>query len=74
MVVVTANSDETLRRRLLRLGAFDYVPKPVNFELLARIGKVGLRCSAAGGATPQTEGRWGDAADIIELPCSIRSG
>jgi CheY-like chemotaxis protein len=66
VVVVTASSDETLGRRLPRLGAFDYVPKSVNFELLERIGNVGLRCSAAGGATPQTEGRWGAAADIKE--------
>ena len=42
VVLVTANADEALAKRLLRLGAFDYIPKPFNFGHLARIVAVAL--------------------------------
>lgn len=34
-IMVTGNEDEELARSCLRLGAFDYVPKPVDMEVLA---------------------------------------
>jgi DNA-binding response OmpR family regulator len=42
VVLVTANADEGLAKRLLRLGAFDYIPKPFDFGHLARIVAVAL--------------------------------
>lgn len=35
-IMVTANEDEELARSCLEFGAFDYVPKPVNLDSLAR--------------------------------------
>ena len=37
VVMVTANADEKIARDTLTMGAFDYVPKPFNFEVLDRI-------------------------------------
>jgi DNA-binding response OmpR family regulator len=34
VVMLTGNDDEALARRLLRAGAFDYVPKPFRLEVL----------------------------------------
>ena len=42
VVVVTANADEALAKRLLKLGAFDYLPKPFDFGHLARIVALAL--------------------------------
>jgi DNA-binding response OmpR family regulator len=42
VVLVTANADAALAKRLLRLGAFDYIPKPFDFGHLARIVAVAL--------------------------------
>jgi DNA-binding response OmpR family regulator len=42
VVLVTANVDEALAKRLLRLGAFDYISKPFDFGHLARIVAVAL--------------------------------
>jgi DNA-binding response OmpR family regulator len=42
VVLVTANADEALAKRLLRLGAFDYIPKPFSLGHLARIVAVAL--------------------------------
>jgi DNA-binding response OmpR family regulator len=37
VVMLTGNDDEALARRLLRAGAFDYVPKPFQLEVLERV-------------------------------------
>lgn len=41
-IIVTGNEDEALARACLQLGAFDYVPKPVDLEVLARSVKARL--------------------------------
>lgn len=35
IIMITGNEDEEVARECLRLGAFDYVPKPVNLDALA---------------------------------------
>ncbi|OGR62728.1 MAG: hypothetical protein A2X31_06340 [Elusimicrobia bacterium GWB2_63_22] len=35
IIMITGNEDEAVARECLRLGAFDYVPKPVNLDALA---------------------------------------
>lgn len=42
VVLVTGNADEALAKRLLKLGAFDYIPKPFDFGHLARIVALAL--------------------------------
>ena len=37
VIMLTGNDDEALARRLLRAGAFDYVPKPFRLEMLERV-------------------------------------
>ncbi|HEY7521322.1 MAG TPA: response regulator [Methylomirabilota bacterium] len=37
VVMLTGNDDETLARQLLRAGAFDYVPKPFQLDVLERV-------------------------------------
>jgi DNA-binding response OmpR family regulator len=37
VVMVTANADEKIARDTLTMGAFDYVPKPFNFNVLDRV-------------------------------------
>ena len=46
VVMVTANANESVGRDTLRIGAFDYVPKPFDFEVLDRI----VTAAAAAGA------------------------
>ncbi|MDP2866306.1 MAG: response regulator [Elusimicrobiota bacterium] len=41
-MMITGNEDEELARQCLALGAFDYVPKPINMESLGRIIKARL--------------------------------
>jgi CheY-like chemotaxis protein len=54
VVIVTANADEDLGRRTLTRGAFDYVRKPFDLDVLARV-------VAAAVVLPQA-GRLGDAS------------
>lgn len=37
VVMLTGNDDEGLARRVLRAGAFDYLPKPFQLEVLERV-------------------------------------
>jgi DNA-binding response OmpR family regulator len=37
VVMLTGNDDEALARQMLRAGAFDYVPKPFQLDLLERV-------------------------------------
>jgi two-component system, OmpR family, response regulator len=37
VVMLTGNADEALARRLLDVGAFDYVPKPFQFAVLEQV-------------------------------------
>jgi DNA-binding response OmpR family regulator len=37
VVMVTANRDEQAARQMLTRGAFDYVPKPFDFDVLERV-------------------------------------
>jgi len=37
VIMLTGNDDETLARRLLRAGAFDYVPKPFQLDVIERV-------------------------------------
>ena len=37
VVMLTGNGDEDLARTLLRAGAFDYVPKPFDLDVLERV-------------------------------------
>lgn len=41
-LMVTGNLDEEIARSCLQFGAFDYIPKPVNLEVLERIVKTRL--------------------------------
>lgn len=41
-MMITGNEDEELARQCLDLGAFDYIPKPINMESLGRIIKARL--------------------------------
>lgn len=37
VIMLTGNDDETLARQMLRAGAFDYVPKPFQLDVLERV-------------------------------------
>jgi FixJ family two-component response regulator len=37
VIMLTGNADEDLARRLLRAGAFDYVRKPFELDVLDRV-------------------------------------
>jgi DNA-binding response OmpR family regulator len=37
VVMLTGNDDEALARQLLRAGAFDYLPKPFQLDVLERV-------------------------------------
>jgi DNA-binding response OmpR family regulator len=37
VVMLTGNDDEELARQMLRAGAFDYVPKPFQLDMLERV-------------------------------------
>ena len=37
VIMLTGNDDEDLARQLLRAGAFDYVPKPFQLDMLERV-------------------------------------
>jgi len=50
VIMVTANEDVELARETLKLGAFDYVAKPFDFDHLDRLVAAGLL--QAGGADP----------------------
>ncbi len=41
-IIVTGNEDEKIASFCLELGAFDYVPKPVDFDLLSQTIKARL--------------------------------
>src|SRR5207253_181530 len=47
VIMVTANEDVTLARETLKLGAFDYVAKPFDYEYLDRTVSAGLVQSSA---------------------------
>lgn len=51
VIMVTANEDVALARETLKIGAFDYVPKPFDFRYLDRVVAAGL-VQMAGGETP----------------------
>ena|SRR5687767_11668462 len=42
VVMVTANQDEEAARQLLHCGAFDYLPKPFQLDVLERIVGAGV--------------------------------
>ncbi|MDD5209260.1 MAG: response regulator [Elusimicrobiales bacterium] len=42
-IIVTGNEDEKIANSCLELGAFDYVPKPVDFDILSQTIKARLR-------------------------------
>jgi DNA-binding response OmpR family regulator len=50
-VMVTANANESVGVDTLKIGAFDYVPKPFDFDVLDRIVMAavvaGRRCAIA---------------------------
>src|SRR5216110_2169586 len=55
VIMVTANEDVGLAKETLKLGAFDYVAKPFDFECLAR----------AGTKSPADEDPWTPLALIV---------
>lgn len=56
VVMVTANEDLALARETLRIGAFDYVSKPFDFDYLDRVVSAALaRAAGAGVATREPE-------------------
>src|SRR3989449_11533036 len=52
VIMVTANEDVGLAKETLKLGAFDYIAKPFDFEYLDRAVAAGL---ARPGANPAAE-------------------
>jgi len=50
VIMVTANEDVTLARETLKLGAFDYVAKPFDYDYLDRTVSTGLLKSGPGPA------------------------
>ncbi len=42
-IIVTGNEDEKIASSCLELGAFDYVPKPVDFDILSQTIKARLQ-------------------------------
>src|SRR5688500_6783573 len=48
VVMVTANADEKIARDTLTIGAFDYVPKPFNFDVLDTIVTAAVAAGAGG--------------------------
>lgn len=54
VIMVTANEDVGLAREMLKLGAFDYVAKPFDFDYLDRAVAAGLARVAAKAADPPT--------------------
>jgi len=53
VIMVTANEDVTLARETLKLGAFDYVAKPFDYEYLDRTVSAGLVQSSATSAADE---------------------
>jgi FixJ family two-component response regulator len=49
VIMLTGNADEELALRLLKTGAFDYVAKPVQLDVLERIVSTAV---AVGGGGP----------------------
>jgi len=50
IIMVTANEDITLARETLKLGAFDYVAKPFDYDYLDRAVSAGMLKSGPGSA------------------------
>jgi DNA-binding NtrC family response regulator len=50
VIMVTANEDADLARHTMKLGAFDYVAKPFDFDYLSRAASAAI--VHAGGAAP----------------------
>jgi DNA-binding response OmpR family regulator len=48
VVMVTANADEKIARDTLTMGAFDYVPKPFNFDVLDNVVSAAVAAGAGG--------------------------
>jgi DNA-binding response OmpR family regulator len=48
VVMITANADEKIARDTLTIGAFDYVPKPFNFDVLDTIMTAAVAAGAGG--------------------------
>lgn len=46
IIMLTGNTDEALARDALRRGAFDYIPKPFDFERLKRALEFAIATSA----------------------------
>jgi len=63
VIMVTANEDVGLAKETLKLGAFDYVAKPFDFEYLDRAVAAGL--ARAGTKSPADEDPWSPLALIV---------
>ena len=48
VIMLTGNDDETLARQMLRAGAFDYVPKPFQLDVLERVVGAGVAAGRRG--------------------------
>ncbi len=75
VIMVTANEDVGLAKETLRLGAFDYVAKPFDFDYLDRAVAAGL--ARMGDTTParrRHEGRPVDASDARRVQRRARHG
>jgi two-component system response regulator (stage 0 sporulation protein F) len=59
VIMVTANEDVGLAKETLKLGAFDYVAKPFDFDYLDRAVAAGLaRVAASAPARPTEDDPW----------------
>src|SRR5919198_6085109 len=67
VIMVTANEDVALARETLKIGAFDYVPKPFDFRYLDRVVAAGL-VQMAGGEMPAAGARRGTEGSIAGSP------
>jgi CheY-like chemotaxis protein len=60
VIMVTANEDVALARETLKIGAFDYVAKPFDFQYLDRVVAAGMVQSGGSElpAPPSTQDTW----------------
>ena len=68
--MVTANEDVGLARETLKLGAFDYVAKPFDFDYLDRAVAAGLARASGSGRRRATRPRT-TPGSIWRAPCSV---
>jgi len=65
VIMVTANEDVDLARQTLKLGAFDYVAKPFDFDYLLRAAAAAIVNAGGRRPTPPSAGPWRELASTV---------